>query len=186
MTEPVVLASDAEREHAVELMRRGSVDGRLTLEEFAQRMSAAYDARTRDQLDELTRDLPAESAQAPVPVRRPRRAAAKWIVAVMGGANRRGRFRLGANTNVVTIMGGSHLDLRQAELEQPEVTITIVAVMGGADVVVPEGVAVELSGISIMGGKDYRPGKQPLPPGAPVVRVRAYTVMGGVSVRTRR
>ena len=37
-----------------------------------------------------------------------------------------------------------------------------------------------------MGGKDHRPGKEPVPPGAPVVRVRAFTLMGGVSVVTKR
>jgi len=82
LSEPVLLASDAERDRTVELLRRETVDGRLTLEEFAQRMGSAYEARTREQLDELTRDLPAEPAT--VPARR--RASAKWIVAVMGGA----------------------------------------------------------------------------------------------------
>jgi hypothetical protein len=52
-------------------------------------------------------------------------------------------------------------------------------------VIVPEGVDVELSGLSIMGGRNYRPGKQPIPPGAPVVRVRAYSVMGGLSIVTK-
>jgi hypothetical protein len=184
VTEPAVLASDAERERAVDLMRRSSVDGRLTLEEFAQRVSTAYEARTREELDELTRDLPVESASR-VPAA-PRRVAAKWIVAVMGGAHRRGRFRLGAQTNVVTIMGGANIDLRQAELEGPEVTITVLSIMGGAHLIVPEGVDVELTGVSIMGGKDYRPGKNPLPPAAPVVRVRGYSVMGGISVVTKR
>jgi predicted membrane protein len=83
-------------------------------------------------------------------------------------------------------MGGANIDLRQAELEGPEVTITIVSIMGGSHLIVPEGVDVELTGLSIMGGKDYRPGKQALPPGAPSVHVRAYSVMGGVSVVTKR
>ena len=77
------------------------------------------------------------------------------------------------------------IDLRQAELQGPEATITIYSVMGGANVIVPEGVHVELGGLAIMGGKDHRPGKEPVPPGAPVVRVRAYTLMGGVSVITK-
>lgn len=180
--QPALLASDAERERAVERLRSGAVDGRLTLEEFAQRMGSAYEARTRDELDELTRDLPSELT----PARRPAKTAANWVVAVMGGATRKGRFRLATETNVVTIMGGADIDLRQAELQGPEVTMNVYSVMGGAHVIVPEGVHVELGGLAIMGGKDHRPGKEPVPPGAPVVRVRAFTLMGGVSVVTKR
>jgi hypothetical protein len=183
MSEPALRASDAERDRTVELLRSGTVDGRLTLEEFAQRMGSAYEARTREELDELTRDLPAETAPAQFPSRRS--ASAKWVVAVMGGADRRGRFRLGAQTNVVTVMGGANIDLRQAELEGPDVTITVVSVMGGTNIIVPEGVDVDLTGFSIMGGRSYRRGRKPVPPGAPVVRVRAFSIMGGVSVVTK-
>jgi uncharacterized protein DUF1707/cell wall-active antibiotic response 4TMS protein YvqF len=179
---PALLASDAERERTVERLRTGAVDGRLTLEEFAQRMSSAYEARTREELDELTRDLPSDLT----PAGRPAKAAANWVVAVMGGAQRRGRFRLATETNVVTIMGGADIDLRQAELEGSDVMLKVYAVMGGANIIVPEGVHVELSGLAIMGGKDHRPGKEPVPPGAPVVHVHAVTLMGGVSVVTKR
>lgn len=180
--QPALRASDAERERAVERLRSGAVDGRLTLEEFAQRMGSAYEARTRDELDELTRDLPSELA----PARQPAKIAANWIVAVMGGAKRTGRFRLATETNVVTVMGGADIDLRHAELQGPEVTMNVYSIMGGAHLIVPEGVHVELGGLAIMGGKDHRPGLEPVPPGAPVVRVRAFTLMGGVSVVTKR
>jgi hypothetical protein len=182
MSEPALRASDAERERAVELLCRHSVDGRLTLEEFAERIGLVYDAKTREELDQLTRDLPAETAQ--VPARAGKRA--RWIVSVMGGTHRRGRFRLGARTNVVTFMGGANIDLRQVELEESEAAITVVAFMGGVNIVVPEGVDVELTGFAFMGGKAYRPGKRPPPPGAPHLRVRAFSFMGGVSVLTRR
>jgi len=66
------------------------------------------------------------------------------------------------------------------------VTITVLSVMGGANLIVPEGVDVDLTGFSIMGGRGYRRGRQSLPPGAPVVRVRAFSIMGGVSVVTKR
>jgi Domain of unknown function (DUF1707)/Cell wall-active antibiotics response 4TMS YvqF len=179
---PAVRASDAEREQTVALLRRHAVDGRLTLEEFAQRMGIAYEAKTQEELQELTRDLPAESSA--VPARRGR--GRRWIVSFMGGADRRGRFRLGTHTAVVTVMGGANIDLRQAELEDPDVTITAVSVMGGTNIVVPEGVDVELTGFALMGGKGFRPGQQPPPPGAPLVRVRAFALMGGVSVVTKR
>jgi Domain of unknown function (DUF1707)/Cell wall-active antibiotics response 4TMS YvqF len=182
MSEPALRASDAERERAVELLRRHSVDGRLTLEEFAERIGLAYEAKTREELDQLTQDLPAETTAVPARgVKRPR-----WIVSVLGGTHRRGRFRLGARTNVVTFMGGANIDLRHAELEESEAEITVVAFMGGVNIVVPEGVDVELTGFAFMGGKAYRPGQLPPAPGAPQLRIRAFSFMGGVSVLTRR
>jgi hypothetical protein len=180
-SEPALRASDSEREHTVELLRRHSVDGRLTLEEFGERIGRAYDARTREELAELTRDLPDE--RSGVPARRKR---TRFVVSVMGAVNRRGRFRLGARTYVLALMGGANVDLRQAELELPEVTINVLSMMGGANVVVPEGVEVELTGLSFMGAKAYRPGKSQPPPGAPFLRVRAIAFMGGVSVITKR
>jgi uncharacterized protein DUF1707 len=56
MSEPPALrASDADREHAVALLREHAAAGRLTLEEFTERMSAAYGALTNEELAELTR-----------------------------------------------------------------------------------------------------------------------------------
>jgi len=55
---PELRASDADREHAVERLRRHHADGRLDLEEFEQRMGQAYSAKTVAELDLLMRDLP--------------------------------------------------------------------------------------------------------------------------------
>src|SRR5581483_3146576 len=62
VSEIAVLASDAERDHVVTLLREAAVEGRLTLEEFTDRMGRAYLARTNDALDELIRDLPSVAA----------------------------------------------------------------------------------------------------------------------------
>ena len=68
-TNPTVRASDAEREWVVELLKQQMALGRLTLEELQQRTSAAYDARTRPELEKLTEDLPsAGGRQEPVAV----------------------------------------------------------------------------------------------------------------------
>lgn len=179
---PAVRASDAEREHTVELLRRHSVDGRLTLEEFAGRIERAYEARTRDELDELTRDLPDAGTTTPA---RTRKRAARWVVSIMGGTERRGRWRLGKETKVVCVMGGAELDLRHAELDDPDSTITVVAVMGGAEIIVPEGVDVDVGGVAFMGAKEFKPGRTPPPPTAPRLRIDAYAFMGGIEVKTR-
>jgi DUF1707 SHOCT-like domain/Cell wall-active antibiotics response LiaF, C-terminal len=181
---PAIRASDSEREHTVELLRRNSVDGRLTLEEFAGRIERAYDAKTRDELEELTSDLPETTAPATAPARR-EKPVSKWIVSVMSGTEKRGRWRLAGSTNVVCVMGGAELDLRNVELQELDSTITIVAVMGGAEIIVPEGVDVDLTGFALMGGKEFRPGRTVPPPSAPSIRIKAYAFMGGVEVRTR-
>lgn len=53
-----VRASDAERDAVVERLRRALSQGRLTVHEFDARTAAAYQAKTRGELAELTRDLP--------------------------------------------------------------------------------------------------------------------------------
>ena len=61
-----VRASDAEREQTVALLQRSFAEGRLALPELEERAGAAYTARTRAQLRDLTADLPAEK-QPPRP-----------------------------------------------------------------------------------------------------------------------
>jgi hypothetical protein len=51
-------ASDADREHVVHALRQHHGDGRLTVSEFTERMSLAYEAKTLGDLEGLTTDLP--------------------------------------------------------------------------------------------------------------------------------
>ena len=64
---PAVRASDAEREQAVALLQVSFADGRLTQAELEERAGAAYAARTRSQLRELTADLPGAGHPRPGP-----------------------------------------------------------------------------------------------------------------------
>ena len=179
---PVVRISDADRTQAVELLRRHTADGRLTLDEFSERVGLAFGARTQADLERVMADLPAVQAPVPETARRP---AKGWTVSIMGGSRRRGRWRPRSHTKAVAIMGGCELDLRQAEIDGPEIVITAVAFMGAVDIVVPEGIEVDLSGVPIMGGKDLRVRDVAPTPGAPRVRVRAFPIMGGVTVRSK-
>jgi hypothetical protein len=55
---PAWLASSADRERAVGVLRAGFTEGRLTQDELDDRVARAYAARTYGQLWELTSDLP--------------------------------------------------------------------------------------------------------------------------------
>ena len=176
--------SDADRERVAERLRDAAGEGRLTVDELDDRVERAYASRTAAELAELTTDLPATATGREVTPsgRKPRR----LLVSVMGGGNLRGRWRAGRKLTALSLMSGADIDLRHAQMEYPEVRITAVAIMGGVSVVVPAGVDVEMTGFALMGGNDDRVPVQDLPPGAPRVHVRAFSLMGGISVRMRR
>jgi hypothetical protein len=59
---------DAEREAVAAELREHYAQGRLSIEDFQQRLDAAYAAKTRGDLDKLISDLPhARPAGAPLP-----------------------------------------------------------------------------------------------------------------------
>jgi Domain of unknown function (DUF1707)/Cell wall-active antibiotics response 4TMS YvqF len=185
----VTRASDAEREAVVARLREAAGEGRLTVDELDERIDAAYAATTRAELEPLTADLPdtampTATAYTP-PAGAPARATAPLVLGVLGGGDRKGRWRVPARMTVVNVMGGADLDLREAVLDGPEVEITVWSLMGGSDVIVPEGVHVELEGFALLGGNSLRLDGPPPPAGAPVVRVRAWSLMGGTDVRTK-
>ena len=62
---PSWLASSADRERAVGVLRAGFTEGRLTQDELDDRVARAYAARTYGQLWELTSDLPAGALPYP-------------------------------------------------------------------------------------------------------------------------
>jgi Domain of unknown function (DUF1707)/Cell wall-active antibiotics response 4TMS YvqF len=179
---PAIRASDAEREAVAGRLRTAAGEGRLTLDELADRLDRALAAGTRADLEPLTADLPEAPAPAPRAAK-PRR----WIVGIMGGGDHRGRWRIAPRCTVVNLMGGADLDLTDVVVQGSETEIRVFSLMGGSDIVVPEGVHVELSGFAFMGGNDLElEDAPPPPPGAPVVRVRAYSIMGGTDVTRRR
>ena len=58
------LAANADRERAVDVLRAGFAEGRLTQDEFNERVAQVYASRTYGELADLTADLPA----GPLPV----------------------------------------------------------------------------------------------------------------------
>ncbi len=62
---PRLRTSDTEREAIAEVLRAAMAEGRLTLDEGGERLTAAYAATFRDELTALTGDLPAEPRRQP-------------------------------------------------------------------------------------------------------------------------
>jgi Domain of unknown function (DUF1707)/Cell wall-active antibiotics response 4TMS YvqF len=185
MSEPddSLRVSDAERDATVRTLGDHAAVGRLTLDELEDRAGKALAAKTRGDLAVLTSDLPQQAAPAGpsgVPQARTRKPV-RWMVAIMGGSHRRGRFRAVGSINAIAIMGGDEIDLREAEIEGGELTLNLFSLMGGSNIYVPDSVEVEVGGFSLMGGHEEIGSERPRP-GAPVIRIRAYNLMGGASI----
>jgi hypothetical protein len=58
-TDPRLRASDADRDRIAALLREHHAAGRLTADEFQERLTATFAAKTFGELDELMADLPA-------------------------------------------------------------------------------------------------------------------------------
>jgi len=175
-------ASDDERHRVVEVLGEHAAAGRITLTEFEERVAKAYASTTRAELTALTQDLPAlAESRLPQPAGSGDRKRARWFFAIMSGSTRRGK-RLSGRLNVISIMGGDEIDLRNADIEGSELVINAFSLMGGPNVYVPDTVEVDLSGPAIMGGDDERGSSERPRPGAPVVRIRSFAIMGGLTV----
>jgi len=178
--------SDAERDVTLRTLGDHAAVGRLTLDELEERSGRALVAKTRGELAALTTDLPAGGVQpggSPALARdaRPKRPV-RWMVSIMSGSHRRGRFRAVGSINAVAIMGGDEIDLRDAEIEGGELTLNLFALMGGANIYVPDSVDLDVGGFSLMGGHE-EVGRDITPrPGAPLIRIRVYNLMSGATI----
>lgn len=193
---PQLRASDADREHAAELLRRAAGEGRLTVDELDERLHQALEARTRGELESLLADVvvgPADRLPVGAPSAggagvtvRPGPGGSRWLISIMGGATRRGSWRLGERCTAINFWGGCDLDLHGAELAAHDVYLNVFTLMGGGDLRVPDGLNVEVSELAIMGGNDVRLGEACPDPGGPTVHVRLVTIMGGFDIRRGR
>jgi Domain of unknown function (DUF1707) len=183
---PDIRASDADRERTVTVLRSSSANGQLTVDELDERVEAAYAAKTRGELERLVEDL-GETRHRPadVPVV-PGDDGTRWVVSIMGGSDRRGRWRIGRTLSVVNVMGGSDLELNDAEFAAGVVEMRVFSLMGGSDIWIPEGLDVEVSEFALMGGNEIRIGDARPGEGGPLLRMKLISIMGGTTVRRGR
>lgn len=200
------------RDRAAAVLGEAFADDQLGVEEFEARLDRCYRATSVEELGELFRDLTVSppavleaGAARQEPARRPAGSGGKLdgrhrpagpvdpadrpghdlVVALMGGMGRGGRWTPPRHLNAVAVMGGVELDFRQARFPEGETTMNAVALMGGVEITVPPGLAVECSGVPIMGGFDRVDQEDDgrVAPGA-VLRIRGFAFMGGIEVRT--
>jgi hypothetical protein len=177
LSTPALRASDQDRDAAVELLSQAASDGRITLEEYADRADQALGARLINELSRLTADL--ERPAAPPIVAE---SSTEQLSAILGNESRKGHWQVPARIEARSVLGDVHLELQDAVLTSQVTVIEARATLGAVTIFVPDGVEVRLSGKAILGAKSSQCSQRPLP-GAPVILVKATAILGNVTVR---
>ena len=171
-----VRISDDDRHVVIDQLQNATGAGRLTLLEFEDRARQVYAARFSSDLEPITADLPAVRTETIAEAGKLRR---RWFVSVAGGNERSGSWDPGDRSMAITLMAGQDLDLTQ--VAATEVSIFAFTLMGGIDIIVPDGAKVDMRGFMIFGGSSC----DPLRSGSSPMRVRVLALggMGACEVR---
>lgn len=171
-----IRVSDADRQNVVDVLGAATRDGRLSIDEYSDRVASAYAATRHGELAGLVGDLPVvrvAAGAAPADER---------ISAILANESRKGHWVVPEHLVVRSVLGDCHLELQNAELTSDVTTIDAGAVLGTVTIFVPDGVAVRMFGRAVLGSKTSTVRRQ-ASPGAPVLHVRCDVWLGSVTVR---
>jgi hypothetical protein len=179
---PVVRASDADREAVVVRLQTAVGEGRIDLDEFGQRVDAAYAATTRDELDVLLADLPGGSGPARVEI------VGDVVVDPGPVTSVFGDIKLTATTGVpskaATFFGDVRIDLRGLRTAEDTIHLQLRTFFGDVEVIVSEGVAAQLEGWTFFGNRKTALAAVPRLPGTPRVVVHGWSFFGDLKLRS--
>ena len=172
----MTLAGDADRSKALVTLRDAAVEGRLTLDEFADRVERTELARTFEDLEAVTADLPS-AGSADLPVKH-----GAWFSRLQ----RSGRWELAASSKVLSVCGTIDLDLGRATLHGAETVMHVRNVFGTVTILVPRGVEVSVDGNDAFSTREIDlPDSGPVGD-APRLRVITSGIGGTLRVKTSR
>jgi class 3 adenylate cyclase len=173
-----LLASHADRDRVVEVLREAAADGRLTADELDQRLGAALTARTLADLEPLLDGLSAGVAEIPDLAR---------IKCGSGIVKRDRSWVVPRRLEIEVISGSVLLDFRQAVIAWPELHIDLKIASGSLKLIIRPGIVVDADDVSVASGSVRV--DPPAGPDAPVklrVKISGRVASGSVSVRPER
>lgn len=198
--EPSLVAMRDEREETITRLTDAFAADLIDVDEFEERVDKAHQASDIETLVSLRSDVSAPPDSGPEvhrtalqPVSKDVQEAlvraqpkAKWVLAILSGAERKGQWRVPKKLRVTTLMGGAVIDFREAIMTPGLTEISVMALMGGIEVIVPPTLAVECEGWGIAGTFESLD-RFPVvaDPERPFLRIKGMAVAGAVEISTR-
>lgn len=177
---------NADREQVAGLLQQAVGQGMLTLDEFSDRMDAALAARTRGELSAVVMDLPGMQL-APEPAGQhlpaPPTGTPLPLKVTMSSIHRAGNWQVPERVALKTRFSSVIIDLTQADIRTPVVTLDVDDICSSTDIVVPDDFTADLNGLRCMGSSaNSRVGSAP-PAGRVHVIVRGNLRFGALTVK---
>lgn len=181
-----MLASDADRDRAVDVLHEAAVAGRITLDELQERIDRALGARTYADLAPLTADLPknevSTDSRPPAPRKRTDRGTLR-LKRTGRSIVQHGGWEAPQRVMIVNPAGTSVVDFRAATLLSPTVEVFLSAVRGDVELTLPPGATARITADSSLDGSiESRVPSEPAPP-APHFRIVGDIRGGSLTVR---
>ncbi len=104
------------------------------------------------------------------------------LVCIMDGLDFASHASEFSGGSVFTMMGGSEIDLRRVKLADHGAFLQVRTIMGGTEIVVPEGWRVLLDGTALAGVNEKSLNDPDLPPDAPTLELDARTYFGALEI----
>ena len=193
---------ETQRQQTIDRLTAAFAADAITMDEYERRATAANAATRPDELERLSFDLPAvkpqsrsrASASRDAPRFEPRNSLDPSLVGaapmttgcVMGDRRLTGNWLSSDRVSAFTVMGSTHIDLRDVDLPPGAVRIEAFTLMGENKVIVPRGLPVRLNAFALMG--ESRAGREvnQQVAGAPSwVEITGVAMMGSITVRAQ-
>ena len=192
--------SAAARSNTIDALSEHFAQDNLTLDEFERRVTQAHAAKSMQSLEVLLRDLPrgnvpatlepeaGTAVQAPVSASVPSSRVRELdrTLSILSETKRQGRWIPARETQAISVLGSTVIDLREALLGPGETVIKCYTVLGSIEIIAPEGMYVECGGSAFLGTFEHHE-NSPVHArtDAPIVRIDGLSVLGSVEVEFR-
>lgn len=185
------------REQVIDQLKGNYAHNNIVIEEFERRLEIATASEDRYELLKVVQDLPAvqpsgeypdqEWSQQPgnVTLNLGRVREEDSMVAVFSGVDRKGLWRPARSSKLLALFGGMDIDYSRAYMPPGETYVDAMCVFGGVDIIVPEGMNVEVHGVPLFGGIENKTTGEYIP-GAPTLHIRAFVLFGGMEIKPKK
>ncbi|MCK5675167.1 MAG: DUF1707 and DUF2154 domain-containing protein [Spirochaetales bacterium] len=175
-----------QREEAIKKLEHNFAHGHLEVEEFESRLDLALNTTLPQDLARITADLAVIPVNlensSDIIINTGKVRSEELFLSILSGVERKGVWKPARKNKLFTLMGGMDLDFSEAIFPPGVTEIEFLCLMGGVDIIVPNGINIEVKGLPIMGGIDKKVSDEHYP-GSPTLRISGIVLMGGIDIK---